>query len=146
MARFFAPFPARVLILFVALLAAASSTALAEPPVNYNGTYELAGNRTDRVFSLDVKQAGSRAKINFTASMADGSGAAPDAMGDGRIEDGVLSFRFKDSFANEGKGKLQVSKGIYQLDMVVTKVVDTAPLHFYASVLLTRISKRTISP
>ena len=37
--------------------------------------------------------------------MADGSGAAPDAEGAGEIEDGVLSFKFKDSFDNEGTGR-----------------------------------------
>ena len=66
--------------------------------------------------------------------------------GNGKIKDGVLSFKFKDSFDNEGVCKLQSSRGVYQLDMVVTKVVEASPLHFYGTLLLRKTSDRTISP
>ena len=146
MTRSLVHFPAWSLGLFAGLLAVTTSTVQASPPLSYNGSYELAGNRTDRQFSLEVRQIGSRVKIDFTAAMADGSGAAPDAEGDGRIEDGVLSFKFKDSFDNEGLCKLQPSHGVYQLDMVVTKVVEPSPLHFYGTLLLKKTAGRTITP
>jgi hypothetical protein len=132
--------------LFAGLLAATTSTTLASPPPNFNGSYELAGNRTDRQFVLEVRQTGARVKIDFSASMADGSGAAPDAEGAGEIDDGVLSFKFKDTFDNEGACKLQPSRGGYQLDIVVTKVVDASPLHFYGTLLLKKTSDHPITP
>ncbi len=139
-------FPACLLGLLPALLAIASLPVKADPPSNFGGSYELAGQRTDRQFSLEVRQSGSRVKVDFTAAMADGSGAAPDAEGDGKIEDGVLSFKFKDSFDNEGRCKLQPNHGVYRLDMVVTKVVEPSPLHFYGTLLLKKTSDRTITP
>lgn len=134
------------LALVAALLAVAVSPLQADSPSNFGGSYELAGQRSDRQFSLEVRQSGSRVKIDFTAAMADGTGAAPDAEGDGKIENGVLSFRFKDSFDNEGRCRLQPNHGVYQLDMVVTKVVEPSPLHFYGTLLLKKTSDRTISP
>jgi hypothetical protein len=134
--------------LFAMTALALAIPAHAAPAPNFNGNYELAGNRTDRVFSLEVTQSGTRAKISFSASMADGSGAAPDADGAGKIAHGVLSFKFKDSFDNEGACKLQYQSatGVYQLDMVVTKVVESPPLHFYGTLLLKKIPDRTITP
>ena len=135
---------AGVLVLVAEFLA--TTPAHAAPPPSYNGSYELSGNRTDRQFSLEVRQSGARAKIDFSAAMTDGSGAAPDAEGQGEIEDGVLSFKFKDSFDNEGTCTLQPSHGGYRLAMVVTKVVESSPLHFYGTLLLKKVSERTISP
>ena len=109
---------------------------------NYNGHYELAGAKTDRMFSLDVRQTGSRADISFSAAMADGSGAAPDGTGKGRVEDGVLSFPFKDSFNNEGTCTLASKADGYHLSITVIKVVDPGPFHFYGNVLLVKISNK----
>jgi hypothetical protein len=137
------------ILVFVAGLCA--STARAEtppaPPV-YSGSYELAGKRTDRVFSLEVQLTGRRAKISFSASMADGAGAAPDAQGTGKIEDGVLNFKFKDSFDNEGTCQLRFlpATNLYQLDMTVTKVVEPSPLHFYSTLHLKKTTPRPESP
>jgi len=135
-------FPALGVMLALAL----AFPAHAAPPPNYNGSYELAGNRTDRQFVLEVRQEGSRATIDFSAAMSSGSGAAPDAEGKGAIEDGVLSFKFKDSFDNEGTCKLLPSHGGYELDMVVTKVVEPSPLHFYGTLLLKKTSDRPLTP
>jgi hypothetical protein len=110
---------------------------------NYNGHYELADVKAARTFSLDVRQTGSRADVSFSAAMADGSGAAPDGEGKGRVEDGVLSFAFKDSFDNEGTCTLASGKNGYHLSMTVTKVVDPAPFHFYGNVLLKKTSSKT---
>jgi hypothetical protein len=138
--------PLWAFVLFTGFLAATTPPARAAPPPNFTGSYELAGNRTDREFSLHVQQSGTRVKIDFSASMADGSGASPDAEGQGEIEDGVLSFKFKDTFDNEGTCTLQPGPGGYQLAMVVTKVAEASPLHFYGTLLLKKVSDRTITP
>ncbi len=141
----------RIFLFVGVLLTLGLSTARplrADPVPNFTGAYELAGQRTDRIFSLQVQQDGHRAKISFTACMADGSGAAPDAQGTGKISDGVLSFKFKDSFDNEGTCKLQLppSSQVYRLEMVVTKVVEPSPLHFYGNLLLKKTSEKPITP
>ena len=58
------------------------------------------------------------------------------------------SFKFKDSFDNEGTCKLQLLPGssLYQLDMVVTKVVEPSPLHFYGTLQLKKTSAKPESP
>ena len=108
----------------------------------YTGHYELADAKGDRTFSLDISQTGSRAKVSFSAAMANGSGAAPDGTGQGRVEDGVLSFTFKDSFENEGACILAPANGGYHLTMTVTKEVDPRPFHFYGTTLLKRTSDK----
>jgi len=133
-----------LLAFLICLLAAMPACAASPAKPDYNGSYELGGKRTDRVFSLQVQITGHRAKVTFSASMADGSGAAPDAAGNGKIDDGVLTFKFKDSFDNEGTCKLRPLPGssLYELDMTVTKVVESSPLHFYGSLQLKKTSPR----
>jgi hypothetical protein len=123
----------------VAMLFATILGHAAAGETNFGGHYELADGK-GRSFSLEVKQKESRAEISFSAAMADGSGPAPDGTGKGRIEDGVLSFAFKDSFDNEGTCTLFPGKGGYHLCMTVVKVVDPSPFHFYGNVLLKKES------
>jgi hypothetical protein len=129
----------RVALVIAALLGTFFTHASATEP-SYAGHYELARAKTGRVFSLDIKQKGSRADVSFSAAMADGSGAAPEGSGKGEVEDGILSFDFKDSFENEGTCTLEVKKDGYHLSMTVIKVVETGPLHFYGNVLLKKVS------
>jgi hypothetical protein len=144
MARSLLPLCALLLGLFLTVPASAAPTVKPD----YSGNFVLAGKRTDRAFFLAVDLKGRRAKVNFSASMVDGSGASPDAEGAGKIEDDVLNFKFKDSFANEGTCKLRLLPGtsIYQLDMVVTKVVEPSPLHFYGTLQLQKTRAKTPSP
>jgi len=126
-----------VAALFGMLSGHASSTE-----TNYSGHYELADVKAGRTFSIEVRQTGSRADVSFSAAMADGSGAAPDGAGKGRVEDGVLSFAFKDSFDNEGTCTLEPGKGGYLLSMTVIKVVDPRPFHFYGNVVLKKTADK----
>jgi len=144
MASSFLPFLALLIGLFVACPAAAAPA----PKPDFNGSYELAGKPSGRVFSLEVQLKGRRATVSFSASMTDGAGAAPDADGTGKVDDDVLSFKFKDSFNNEGTCKLRLlpNSSLYQLDMVVTKVVEPSPLHFYSTLQLKKTSARPASP
>jgi hypothetical protein len=132
-------------VVVAALLGTLSGHA-ASAETSYGGHYELASAKSGRTFSLDVKQASSRATVSFSAAMADGSGAAPDGAGKGRVEDGVLSFSFKDSFNNEGDCTLQSRKDGYHLSITVSKVVDPSPFHFYGNVLLKKTSKKPQLP
>ncbi len=136
------------LVLMAGLFTAAPAYAAPAPKPNFSGSFELAGKRTDRIFNLEVQLNGRRAKISFSACMADGSGAAPDAAGTGKVSDGVLNFKFKDSFNNEGTGKLQIlpSSSLYQLDMAVTKVVEPSPLHFYGTLQLKKTADHPPTP
>ena len=134
--------------LLIGLLVAVPAFAAPAPKPDFNGNFVLAGKRTDRAFFLAVDLNGRRAKVNFSASMVDGSGASPDADGTGKIEDDVLNFKFKDSFDNEGTCKLRLLPGtsIYQLEMVVTKVVEPSPLHFYGTLQLQKTEAKSPSP
>jgi hypothetical protein len=135
----------------IAILAAVIAALFATPLVhadskviNYNGHYELAAAKSDRSFSLDVKQKArdDDATISFSAAMADGTGAAPDATGKGEVEDGILTFKFKDSYNNEGTGIFNFKNKAYHLTLTVTKVVDPAPFHFYGSMLLKQTKEK----
>jgi hypothetical protein len=128
----------------VALLMWGMVSARAQPiDTNYTGHYELVAPKAGRTFVLDVKQTKTRAQVSFSAAMADGSGAAPDGSGNGRVEDGALSFAFKDSFDNEGTCELRSGAGGYRLRMTVIKVVDPRPFHFYGNVRLKKTSDKT---
>ena len=52
----------------------------------------------------------------------------------------MLSCKFKDSFNNEGTCTLQPQGGRYHLNIVVTKIAQPQPLHFYGDVVLRRVS------
>ncbi len=119
--------------------------AVAATP-NFTGHYETPAAKTDWAFSLDVAQTGTQATISFSAGMADGSGAAPDGDGDGKVEkDGALHFTFKDSFDNEGTAVLSAGKDGYHLAMTVTKAVDPRALQFYDDLLLVKKSDKPSS-
>jgi hypothetical protein len=122
-------------------LAGSGVHAEAKDP-NFSGHYELAGAKTGRSFTLDVRQTGSRAEISFSAAMDDGSGAAPDGDGKGEVEDGILSFKFEDSFKNEGTATLQLLKDGFHLNMIVSKVIDPNPFHFYGTLRLKKTSSQ----
>jgi hypothetical protein len=128
-----------------ALFGMVCSPAAVAVETNYSGHYELADAKAkaDRMFSLDVKQKGDRADVSFSAAMADGSGAAPDGTGKGHVEDGVLSFKFKDSFNNEGTCTLESKPDGFHLTMTVMKVVDPGPFHFYGNIPLKRTADKS---
>jgi len=139
-------------LLFRGIVAALALLAVGFSPVsadekNFNGHYELAAAKPDRSFSLDIKQQEKHdsATVSFSAAMADGSGSAPDATGKGDVDDGVLTFKFKDSYNNEGTGTLEFKKNAYHLTLTVIKVVDPSPFHFYGSMLLKLSSSKDSS-
>jgi hypothetical protein len=135
-------FSSKVIALFLLVFGVSLSAHAGTAKTDYSGHYELADAKAKRTFSLDVRQTKTRVVVVFAAAMMDGSGASPDGEGKGRIEDGVLSFDFKDSFNNEGTCTLATGKGGYLLIMTVIKVVNPSPFHFYGSVLLKKTSDK----
>jgi hypothetical protein len=115
--------------------------------VNYTGHYELADAKAGYSFSLDVTQTGPGFELTFLAGMADGSGAAPDGGGQGKIDaDGALKFTFKDSFDNEGSGTLVWDKDGYHLSLDPTTVTDSRALRLYGDAVLKKTADKPPSP
>jgi hypothetical protein len=115
--------------------------------VNYTGHYELADAKAGYSFSLDITQTGSGFQLTFLAAMADGSGAAPDGGGQGKVDtDGTLKFTFKDSFDNAGSGTLIFAKDGYHLSLDPTTVADSRALPLYADALLKKTADKPASP
>ncbi len=134
---------AAALVLWGAMTGAMGANA---GKIDYTGHYELTGSHDDRVFTLDITQTGAKAVLSFSASMTDGSGAAPDGDGQGEVDDaGVLKFKFTDSFGNAGKATLVSSPGGYLLRMDTATVADPRPLRFYGDVMLKKTADKPSS-
>jgi hypothetical protein len=59
------------------------------------------------VFQLSLEQKGSDVSVFFSAAHNDGSGAAPEADGKGKVTSkGTVEFTWEDSFKNSGTGPL----------------------------------------
>ena len=72
------------------------SAVLAEgkSAIDFTGHYELVRS-AKTAFAFDVQQNGNSAAISFSAAHQDGSGAAPDGDGKGRLNSrGELEFKF----------------------------------------------------
>jgi hypothetical protein len=137
----------RTILVGFLVLGAGVAGALAADRGSFAGHYEPVVASADSVFALDILQTGSRADVSFSASMTDGSGAAPDADGKGTVDAaGVLKFTFKDSFDNEGTGTLVLRADGYHLHLDVTKIVDPRPTRFYGDILLKKLSDKRASP
>jgi hypothetical protein len=123
------------IMLALSVLRSGAATAL-----DYTGHYELAAADVHRHFYLDVHQQEHRADVSFVTAATDAD--APDGSGKGQISNaGILSFKFRDSFNNEGTCTLQPQGSIYHLSMVVTKIVQPKPLHFYGDVVLRKVAR-----
>jgi hypothetical protein len=128
------------------LILALSALRAEAGDVNFTGHYELADKKADSVFSLDVTQTGTHADLSFSASMEDGSGAAPDGDGKGQlVNPWEIDFTFKDSFGNEGTGKLWVGKIGWHLMLTPTKVVEPRAVRFYGFCVLRKTSDKVQS-
>jgi hypothetical protein len=131
------------ILLFCALFGLIGARADAD----YTGHYELADTKADYSFSLDVTQTGSGVQLTFLAGMADGSGAAPDGGGEGKIDaNGALKFTFTDSFDNAGSGTLVSGKDGYHLTMDPTTVTDSRALRLYGDAVLKKTADKPAWP
>jgi hypothetical protein len=136
-----------VLALLIVLAGLPGRVDAGAQTINYTGHYELADAKSDQVFSLDVTQTGAKADLSFSASMVDGSGAAPDGGGEGKVNaHGALRFKFKDSFDNEGTGTLTSGADGYHLRMDPTTTVEPRAVRFYGDVLMKKTAGKPADP
>jgi len=113
----------------------------ADAEKNFNGHYDLADAKADRVFSLEVEQTGQQTAISFFISSINGKGPVPSGKGKGTVEDGHLSFEFKDDFNNEGTCILEAVPGGYRIQMTITELADANVAHYYGNYLLKKTDK-----
>jgi hypothetical protein len=123
-------------LLALALLALACTVRADE----FTGHYELT-KPTKAPFSLDVQQAGKTATVSFSAGRVDGSGAAPDGDGYGKLNArGALELTWTDSFDNTGTATLRRDGKGFRLSMKTEKVTDPRAIVFYGEIVLKRTS------
>ncbi len=127
---------------FLALWLALATSAFAAPPHDFTGHYELVKSGP-KVFALDVVQKGQQAEVSFSAAHENGSGAAPDGDGQGRINaQGELAFTFTDSFGNTGSAVLRRNGAGYRLTMKMNSVEEARALVHYGILPLKRTSTK----
>jgi hypothetical protein len=127
----------------IALLAVAFAARAADPAASeFTGHFELAkGSKS--AFALDVLQKGKTATTSFSAGHVDGSGAAPDGDGEGRLNGkGELAFAWTDTFDNAGTAILRRDGKVFHLSMKTTKVEEPRALVFYGDITLKRTSTK----
>jgi hypothetical protein len=129
-------------IIFVVLAGMLPTLAHAsDVRVNYTGHYEVVDKHPERIFTLYLNQSGSRVHVTFSAADLNDAGARPTGEGDGRVNDrGILKFKFKDNFANEGVATLEPAKNYYRFEMRITKLINPGPLHFYGVLIMKKAS------
>ena len=111
-------------------------------PADLTGRYERAGDEKS-IFILHIRQNGDRADMDFSASKADGTGAAPEGKGKGALNDkGELEFTFDDSFGNKGTAVFRKAGAAYQLIMKADTVADPRAAKFYGTLALKRTADR----
>jgi hypothetical protein len=111
------------------------------PAPDFTGRYERSGGTS--IFILHVTQRGANADVEFSASKADGSGAAPDGNGRGALnEKNELVFTFEDSLGNKGTGTLKKTGNSYSLDMKAENVVAASAVKLYGVIPLKRTVDR----
>jgi hypothetical protein len=137
----------RVAGLIIAIVAGlVIETSAQAKPMDYTGHYERTDTNSGAAFSLDITQTGIKANVSFSAGREDGSGAAPDGGGEGTVDrKGVLTFKFTDSFNNEGTATLDREKDGYHLEMNVSSVAEPRAMSLYGSLLLKKTSAKPSS-
>ena len=137
---------ALVLLAAVCNTSAHAADSAAPPAANPHkhsllGDYAYtSGNNPDDVsINITVSRKGNAFHLAFQASHPDGSGAAPDGDGDGKLDaNGVFHFTFSDSFSNRGKGTFRRTAKGYELTIDITDVADPRCMPFYGTFTLRR--------
>ena len=130
-------------VVFLLLTFCSGALAAEKSAIDFTGHYQLAKS-SKAAFALDVEQKGKTATISFSAAHQDGSGAAPDGDGQGRLNArGELEFKFSDSFENTGTATLRRDGNSFRLLMEMTKVVEPRAVVFYGDLLLKRVRQST---
>lgn len=115
------------------VLGFAPFTILAAGPASFAGEYaDKSYLKGKGVFQMSLEQAGNNVSVFFSAAHSDGSGAAPEADGKGKITNqGTIQFTWSDSFNNSGTGTIKKSGNDVIVSIKTTKVADSHCLQFY---------------
>lgn len=116
-----------VLIVAIAL----ALTTAAASAQNFAGAYADKNYHGSSVFQLSLEQNGSDVSVFFTAVHSDGSGAAPEADGTGKVKGGAVQFTWSDNFNNSGIGTIKKSGNDVIISIKTKKVSDSRCLQFY---------------
>jgi hypothetical protein len=95
------------------------------------------------VFQMSLEQTGNTVSVFFSAARNDGSGAAPEADGSGKVTPkGVVEFKWEDSFKNAGTGTIARAGEDVSVSLRTTRVADSRCLQFYGqNIRLKRVKK-----
>ena len=111
-------------------------------PADFTGRYERSGDGKT-VFILHVRQKAGKAELEFSASRADGSGAAPEGHGSASLDEkGALAGTFEDSLGNKGTVAMTKVRGSYQITLKPETVADPRAVKFYGVLPLKRTVDR----
>jgi hypothetical protein len=95
------------------------------------------------VFQMSIEGSGNNTRVCFSAVNNDGSGAAPEAEGTGKVTGkGTLEFKFEDNFKNSGTGTIQRSGEDIIVSLKTTRVADARCLQFYGQNMRLKRVKR----
>jgi FlaG/FlaF family flagellin (archaellin) len=115
------------------ILVIAISPALAAAPAGFTGEWADKNYLKGKgVFQLSLEQKGSDVSVFLSAGRSDGSGAAPDADGKGKVTaKGTVEFTWEDSFKNSGTGTIKRAGNDVVVSLKPTHVIDSRCLEFY---------------
>ena len=133
------------LLLTLGFLGVALAPAAEPKALTFGGKYEAAA-RGKSFFSLEVAPKGDGFSVSFSAGDEDGSGAAPDGDGMGKLNNrGELAFIFEDSFANKGRGVLKRDGKQFVVTLDLTATEDPRAAIHYGERRLKRVAARSPS-
>jgi hypothetical protein len=121
------------LFLPATMIAGVVSALLSAEPPNFAGEYadkKLLNGQG--VFQMSLEQNGNNVSVFFTAAHNDGSGAAPEADGTGKVtSQGTVKFKFEDNFKNLGTGTIKRAGDDVIVSIKTSRVADARCLEFY---------------
>ena len=121
------------IIVIVCGLIVSCGAILGAAPGNFTGEYADKKFLNGRgVFQMSLEQNENNVSVFFSAAHNDGSGAAPEADGTGKVTSkGTVEFKWEDSFKNAGTGTISRSGSDVILSIKTTRVADARCLEFY---------------
>jgi len=133
----------KIALLFVlGLIGVAAAMAVEPKATSLEGKYEAVA-RGKSVLGLEVQSTRNGFDVSFSAANEDGSGAAPDGGGAGKLNArGELEFGFEDSFGNKGRGVLKRSGKGFFVTMELTTTEDPRAAVHYGERRLKRLATR----
>jgi hypothetical protein len=123
----------KTVLLLALTIVLAGSSAYAIGSSNFAGEYaDKKFLKGQGVFQLSLEQQRSEVSVFFSAGYSNGSGAAPEADGKGKVTGkGTVEFTWTDSFNNSGTGTIKKSGNDVLISIKTTHVADSRCLPYY---------------